>query len=90
MTTHRETITIELTDEERGTVRLIPITITYLIERDMDYGSDADGRRGVTREELYILDTAIDHEHLKTISVDNAVELINLAIRAITERPVLQ
>ena len=88
MTTHRETITVELTDEERGTVRLIPIDVTYLIERDSSYGADADGRRGVTSEEIYILDTSIAHLDLRTISVQEVCYVVDLAIRTITERTI--
>lgn len=88
MTTHRETITVNLTDEERGTVRLIPIDVTYLIERDTNYGADADGRQGVTSEEFYILDTSISPRDLRTISVHEVCAVMDIAIRTITERTI--
>lgn len=86
MTTYQEEVIVELCNDERGTLRLVPVIITYLVERDTDYGADADGRRGVTKEELYILDTAIHHHDVRHLTVDDVYAVAERAVSTITER----
>ncbi len=68
---------------------LVPVELEYLIERENDYGSDADGRRGEARTELAILDVAIAPRHLLFLTSQQVEEILVEAKQAV-ERQVNQ
>jgi hypothetical protein len=88
MTTCCERLEFAIDHAVTGETLMIPMDVTYVVERDTDYGADADGQRGVTKNEVFILDTAIAKEHLQHITVNQVVELADRALTTITERPV--
>lgn len=85
MTTNCEVLEIMIDDANTGIPTTIPVTVTYLVERDTDYGSDIDGRQGVTKEEVFILDTSIPHGHLKHLTINQVAELADRALTIILE-----
>lgn len=56
---NKETVNVPLEDDCGNPLFTVPVTITYVVEIDSNYGADADGRRGVRREEVHLLDTEI-------------------------------
>lgn len=75
MITCREIIEITIDDDDTGIPVDIPVEVTYAIERDTNYGADADGRRGTTREEVFVLDSAIPHEFLKHLTFGQVYDI---------------
>lgn len=86
MTTYREIIDVTVDDDDTGIPVDIPVDVTYAIERDTNYGADADGRRGVLREEVYVLDSAIPHEHLKRLTFRQVHEIARLIVSRLTKK----
>ena len=85
MTTHRTVIDIRLENDAGDVLQMVPVELTYLVEVDHSYGSDADGRRGVRTEEVYILDQAIAPRYLMKLSVDQIEYVLDRAIKTVTE-----
>jgi hypothetical protein len=85
MTTHRVVIDIKIEDDETGEPTIIPVELTYVVEKDQSYGADADGRRGVTREEVYVWDQAIPYEHMKHLTLAQVEYVLDRAIKTVTE-----
>lgn len=83
MTTYKRIIDVRLEDDYTGEPCVIPVELTYLVERDNDYGADADGRRGGRREEVYILDQAIDNRYLMRMSVGQIEYVLDRAITTV-------
>jgi hypothetical protein len=81
------TFLIDITDDEGyETGRTVGVEVEYTVDRDNNYGADADGRRGVVREETTeILDTFIPGATLLGLTSAN-VEQVLRDVRAILER----
>jgi hypothetical protein len=62
-------IDIETIDGE-PTGRSVPVELEYHIEIDKSYGADADGNRGVYREEIFVDEKRISPQHLLTMMSD--------------------
>ena len=89
MTTHHDRIEVRIEDDYTGEfLKTIPIDVTYVIEKDTDYGADADGQRGVSKETFHFLDMAVQPDDLKRITLVELEYIIDRAVKTITERPV--
>lgn len=86
MTTYREIIDVTVDDDDTGIPVDIPVEVTYAIERDTNYGADADGRRGVLREEIHVLDSAIPHEHLKRLTFGQVQEIAHMVVSRLNKK----
>lgn len=64
---------------------VIPVEVTYVVEIDQDYGADADGRRGVRREEVYVLDCAIKPAHLMLLTSEQVEYVLDRAAKTVEE-----
>jgi hypothetical protein len=51
--------------------RQLTVFIDFMVDVDTSYGADADGNRGTTQVDAYILDLAIDPEDLKAEGLDS-------------------
>ncbi|MDH5667846.1 MAG: hypothetical protein OEY86_07545 [Nitrospira sp.] len=85
MTTYKDTIDIRIDDDETGETTIIPVDVTYLVERDNDYGADADGRRGKKTCEVYILDYAIAYKYLGLLTLPQVSYVLEKAGKTVTE-----
>lgn len=81
-TTHT-TLNINVDDDYGDHLMTVPITVTYLTEVDQSYGADADGRRGVRREEIHLLDAAIPLQYLVKLTSAQVEYLIDRALTII-------
>lgn len=58
---------------------VVPVTIEYVTDVDQSYGEDADGQRATVHTSCEILDIAIDADHLKHLSVNDAEYVLDEA-----------
>ncbi len=85
--TTRMTLDIEVTDDAGFPTGLtVPVTVELLQEVDEDYGSDADGRRGMPRMSYELIDLEIDHDTLKSLTSDEVEQVMNEAKAIFEER----
>ena len=63
--THHRLVIVDVLDLETGdeTGRSVAVECWYIIERQDDYGADADGRRGVPCEDVTVLDMYLNPSH---------------------------
>jgi hypothetical protein len=88
MTIHHTTFLVDVLDNDGYPTKQVSVEVEYVTEKFL-YGSDADGRRGVIREETTeILDTFIPGATLLGLTSAN-VEQVLRHVRAILERRAL-
>ena len=61
--THHKLVVVDVLDDGIETGRSVAVEVWYAIERQDDYGADADGRRGVPIEDITVLDMYINPSH---------------------------
>jgi hypothetical protein len=84
MTIHHTTFLVDVLDAEGYPTKQVGVETTYTTETFL-YGADADGRRGVVREEIELIDTHIPGATLLGLTSAN-VEQVLRDVRAILER----
>ena len=61
--THHRLVVVDVLDDGMETGRSVAVECWYIIERQDDYGADADGRRGVPCEDVTVLDMWLNPCH---------------------------
>ena len=73
------TLYIDLTDAEgHATGRTVPVVVEFCT-RAYEYGEDADGNHGEILYEDEVLDVWINHEEMKTLTTQQAEQVIDEA-----------
>jgi hypothetical protein len=86
VTIHHTTFLVDVLDVEGYPEKQVGVEVEYVTERDNSYGADADGRRGVVREEaVEILDVFIPGATLLELTSAN-VEQVLRDVRAILQQ----
>src|SRR6476659_2391683 len=74
------TMEVDVTDVEGyATGRSVLVWLTIQVETDMNYGADADGRRGIPKIEHGIMNAWIDPHDLPKVSLHEAEQCIKEA-----------
>ena len=71
------TVLVDLTDAEGHAIgQSVPVDIEYVQTITQGYGEDADGRQGMPMIEYDLLDVSLDIATLRTLSIDQAEQVI--------------
>lgn len=71
MNTYHTIVAVRLEDDYGIPQSTVPVEVMYGIEIDQSYGSDADGRRGVRREEIFIISAAVYSTHAMYMTLED-------------------
>jgi len=87
LTQEIRTVEVTVNDEDGHDLMTVQVEMAVSVILDRDYGADADGRRGVVREEL-VADPGCAYIHpryLKSMRSDQVEEALRLAKEKIEE-----
>jgi hypothetical protein len=74
------TMEVDILDAEGyATGRSALVWISVLVETDMNYGADADGRRGIPKIEYHVSNVSIDPHDLVKMTVEEAEQCMKEA-----------
>ena len=71
MNTYHTIVAVQLEDEYGIPQGTVPVEVMYGIETDKSYGADADGRRSIRREEIFIISTEVYSTHVFYMSTED-------------------
>ena len=81
------TLMIDLVDAEGYELgRTVPVFVDYITTVDRAYGEDADGRQGEIRFDREILDVYIEAAHVKTLTSEQAEQVLDEALEQFANR----